>query len=253
MLCIPCCKKKIKIPDDNNYWDPIYHRTLQPSYIFHFGNDFITKIDKGSTIMISSFAPNGLQQCYNFLKFNKMINEYYVACPVYWNAYADIMMDTQLAVTGSCLIGESIIKCVIREVAEELGIVVPHANTLNEIYTTSKQYPAPLIDIQKIKTTKETEITELNNKFIKKENKSKFHDTMYHSYVLDASSGRPYNKITDKLSTGTDDKSKKIQVVVVGKLPDLLHILKNIVDRPPSSDSESIKSVRLLSLKEFYL
>lgn len=253
MFCIPCCKKKIKIPDNSNHWEPIYHRTLQPSYIYHFGSDFITKINKGTSIMISSFAPVGLKQCYDFLKVNNMIDKYYVACPVYW--HADIMMDTQLAVTGSCLIGESNIECVAREVAEELGLIVSQSNKLHEIHTSLTHYQSPLITEQNEITelTEITEITDLNDKLMKKQNESKVVDVLYQSYVLDASSGRPYDKKIDKFIIGTDNKSKKIQVVVVGKLSDLSRILKNIADRPHSSDSESIRSIRLLSLKEFYL
>lgn len=252
MFCIPCCKKKLKIPDNTNHWEPFYHRTLYTSYIYNFGDDFITKIDKGTSLMISSFAPIGLKQCYNFLKNNKMINNYYVVCPVYWNTDVDMMMDSQLAVTGSCLIGESNIKCVTREVAEELGIVVPQWHKLYEIHTTLT-YQTHLIATTKFEITKQTENIELNDQLINQQNKSNFVDILYQSYVLDASSGRPYDKIIDKFVIGTDDKSKKIQVVVVGKLSDLSRILKNIVDRPLSSDSESIRSIRLLSLKEFYL
>jgi len=243
MFCVSCCyKKKLKIPNDNDSWNPIYHKTLHKSYLYNFADREIIDIKKSTTIMISSFGPTGLKQCYDFVSGKKIINEYYVMCPVYWSF--DVMMDTQLAVTGSCFINENKTDCVAREVAEELGVISPQYDGLFEIHSVVDSLPV-------IKSTSNY-ASNLVNPILKTTDSIKFIDVTYYSYVLDVSNGRAYDSKRDIFASGRDDKSKKIQVVVIGKLDKLLNIINCISDRPHSTDSDSIKSIRLLSLREFF-
>lgn len=213
-MCFCKCDNKLKIPSDELDWNPFSYKTRYTSYVYSFDSKVFRDIDPKSIIDISSFGPNGLKNAYeNILKSKKFLRYYYVVCPTYWDS--EVMQDTQLAVTGSCLFGEDTDNAVGREIAEELGISV---------------------DIGKLKHI---------HKYINKKG------IVYNTFILDASYGRAYDKKHDKLAVGKDDPVEKIQVVVIGRIDKIRQIVESISDRPYSSDSRKIRSLRLLSLSEF--
>lgn len=241
MSCFPCRKKKIKIPCDVDSWSPFYHKTLCKSYLYNFLTRETTEIKKSTTIVISSFGPLGLEHCYDFLKNYCKTDDYYVVCPVYWNF--DQMMDSQLAVTGSCLVGEDKADSVMREVAEELGIVTSCMDNLHHICFSNDCYK-----INKISN----DTTDISKSFLNISNQHVYIDTTYYSYILDVSDGNAYSSKLNKFSNEKNDKFRKVQVVVVGKIKNLLNIIHNISERAPATDNYSIRSIRLISLKEFF-
>ena len=241
MCCLPCFKemKKLHIPSDEIDWVPFYYKTQHKSYIYTFDTHIIEEVKAGTKISISSFGPPGLKQCYDYLKSRNMINDCYVVCPTYWNL--DEMMDTQLAVTGSCLSnGESFLDCAIREVAEELSIVMSRGGKIYKIHEHNDNYYSDHY-LKK-------ESVDFSNPLIQT-GKREIVDITYHTYLFDVSNAKAFDSTIHKLSKGKDDNLKKSQVVVAGSLPNLLDIFKKNKDKAYPSDS--IKSIRLISLSEF--
>jgi 8-oxo-dGTP pyrophosphatase MutT (NUDIX family) len=236
---ISCClnaqNKKIKIPEETNTsWSPQVgtenYELSYNSYLFNF-NTNTTELLKPQTVEFSSFALKGLNMAYqeifhtysSTLYKNKICGyeirgdiyqDYYVVCPVYSDKNTKILLDTQLAVTGTCYKGEDEILAIARELAEEIGITVKKDK---------------LIKITTFIGYKRTETT----------------------YITDVSSASAFNSKVDMISSGTDDKSRKVQAVVMGKLGDLIRLYSSVYDRPPSDDIQTIRHIRFISLKEF--
>lgn len=236
---ISCClntqKEKIRIPEDTKApWSPQVgtenYKLSYDSYLFNF-NTKTTELLKPQTVEISRFALKGLSGAYQeifdaycFTLYKKRIcgyeirgdtlQDYYVVCPVYSDKNTKKLLDTQLAVTGTCYKGEDEILAIARELAEEIGITVKKDK---------------FIKITSVTGSKRTETT----------------------YIADASSASAFNPKVDMISSGTDDKSRKVQAVVMGKLEDLIILYSNVYDRPPSDDLQTIRHVRFISLKEF--
>lgn len=221
-LCMEYDKlKKIDIPSPNKKKGTFFHTTKHKSFLFDFGTKKIEQINKLSTIEFSNCTLEGLQKTYEELvsPISRMtnINDYYVVCPVYINKKTKLIRDTQLAVTGNCKTNEDELNGVIREIQEELGIT---CNKSNAVLITSNCTGRKLEQ----------------------------------SFIINASNARYFDPKIDSSNENEnrgDDKSKKIQVVVCGKLTNLLNIYKNVINRPESNDIETIKFVRFVSILEF--
>ena len=62
---------------------------------------------------------------------------------------------------------------------------------------------------------------------------------------------RSYDPNIDRFNIGYDDKYRKIQIIVFGNFYDIKYILERIKYRHYSNDGMKIKSIRIISLKEF--
>ena len=208
-----CCGS-VKICEKNYYYPSYRTKFNYNSYIYNFYDPNLYLIKCGTSIEISSFGLYGLKKSYAYIKkYYENFKDLYILCPVYW--HDKYMKDTQLAVTGKCLNGESFAHGTQREITEELGIFVP-TDSLNLISTQQ-------------------------------------HDNscIVHNYIANVNTSLPFNPNTNRFGVGYDNKYKKIQVVVFGNLYDIKKILENIKYRHYSNDGVKIKSIRIISLKEF--
>lgn len=211
-----CCNTKLKIPNSNFYYPSFNHELKYESFIFNFSTKTVSPVPPNTIVEFSSFGLAGLSDSYDNIKKLKNIKDVYILCPVYWQK--NERKDTQLAVTGTNIIGENYDDCVIREIAEELGV------------TVSKYY-----------------LNYMNTKIDNGNNEKK---RTILNYNVNLSYTRPYDPY-DKFYIGKDDFSKKIQVVPFGDLSNLLNLIKKITLRPYSDDIKLIREIRLISLKEF--
>ena len=231
-ICGPCdsclnVQLKISIPNDTNIKEPttqnfcsFFHTLNHQSYLFEFTTRQITQIESGCKVEFSNFALSGLKESYNFVKkkmsHNCKLKDCFVACPVYADPKTGQILDTQLAITGTCYKNEDYLPATLRELSEEIGIVLANPNKLRQI----KSFSGP----------KRTEV----------------------SYIANISGARCFNSNVDRIISGTDDKTKKVQVVVYGTISDLLGLYENIHERPESDDLLTIRYVRFINLKEFF-
>lgn len=211
--------KKIELPDDTmGKWTPSIGTTKYQlrykSYLYSFQAKQISLIHQ-SSIEFSNFALHGLKIGYNkILSTYKKQKDIYVVCPVYCNANTGALLDTQLAITGTCYKDEPDDLATVREIAEEVGVII-NKNMLEKIHDNITQ--------------KRTEAT----------------------YIIDISKSRAFDPKIDHFEMGQDDKSRKVQIILVGKFDDLVRLYSSVYNRPISDDYETIKHVRFLSLKEF--
>lgn len=226
MGCINSCFKikehgKLILPDDTiGVWTPelgTSHQILTyESYLFDFNNKTIERVFPETTIEFSNFALHGMRTTYEYIKKNykHLINSYYVVCPVYCEHKR--LLDTQFSITGTCYKGEDEMLTAKREIAEEIGVTVFKQNSIQLMLNHT--------------TPKRTET----------------------SFLVDISKERAFDPKLDVISEGKDDKSRKIQVVIIGELNNLKRIYSTVYDRPPSDDLQTIRHVRFISLKEFF-
>lgn len=213
-----CCGS-VKVLEKHYYYPSYRTKFHFNSYIYNFYNPRLYLIEPNNSIEISSFGLNGLKQAYTYIKkYYENFKDLYVLCPVYW--HGKYMKDTQLAVTGKCLNRESFSQGAQREIAEELGIFIPE-QSLNLI--SSKQC----------------------------DNSSIIYNYIANINTTNINNCRPFNPITDRFDIGHDNKYKKIQIVVFGNFYDIKNILEKIKYRHYSNDGIKIKSIRIISLKEF--
>lgn len=199
--------------------------TKYKSYLFNFNTNIIESVKIGTFIKFSKCALHGLNNTYRKIKCLYNEDEYYVVCPVYVSKKSNKILDTQLSVTGKCQLEENEICATVREIQEELGI------------TTN-----PL----EIQLCSNTIVFDENNK-----NNCKKKYRKESSFFVDISNSRPYDPKLDMFIRKKDNKQKKIQVVVFGKLNNILEMFEKVINRPDSHDIETIRFLRILSLKEF--
>lgn len=206
---------KLTIPEASKKRGTFTHTTRFTSYLFHFDTKHMEHIQHGTQIVISKCSLSGLDNAYK-TTLNNCFHEdnYYVVCPVYTSKSTKKMLDTQLSVTGKCYKNENDVLATIREIQEELGITT----NVNKVRRCG---------IKKTGLKIET------------------------SFVADVSDSRHFDPKYDIIPHGKDDKTKKIQVVVCGKIENLLNMYANVFNRPESNDLETIRFVRIMSLKEF--
>jgi hypothetical protein len=191
------------------------YTTRYVSFIFNFDTRQIKKIECGTQIEVSKCTLHGINNAYKTLTNNYLLtDEYYVVCPIYFSKSSKRMLDTQLSVTGKCQYGENEVFGTIREIQEELGITC----NINKIACCTSR-----------NSTTKTETT----------------------FIADVTDGKYFDPKRDCVTKNRDDKTKRIQVVVYGKINNLLNMYSNILNRPESNDIETIRHIRILSLKEF--
>lgn len=193
-----------------------YNTTKFLSYLFNFDTGRIEPVEAGTQIEFSKCSFYGLDDAYKEILKNhhQSSDKYYVVCPVYTSKSTKKMMDTQLSVTGKCHNNENEIAASVREIQEEIGITV---------------------NINKIK-------------LCLAHNSGKSVETTFITDITDCKHFDPKNDI---IFNGTDDKLKKIQVILYGKIENLLKIFSNVFNRPESNDIETIRFIRFLSINEF--
>jgi len=191
-------------------------KTTNLSFLFIFDTKELREVPIGSTITCSWFSLNNGNIIYNALHdlYKNQLNEYYVVCPVYINKQTKEMLDCQLSITGKCHIKEHEKQAVIREIQEEIGITCEQENVV-KIETTSIYRKEKL-------------------------------------FMVNVTKSRKFDPNNDIVHTGNDDKHKKIQAVIYGKIYDLLKIYMDVFERPESDDIETIRYIRLISLAEFF-
>lgn len=225
--CGSCMKPpKIAIPEDptknvGNGFSTFFNVLNHPSYLFEFDTRRTIRFDPDQKVEFSNFALNGLASSYRTIADSKKtfcghnFADCYIACPVYADPKTGKIQDTQLAVTGTCYKDEDYLKAITRELSEEIGIVAQEQN---------------VVKISSMTGQKRTEV----------------------SYIVNISGAKCFNSRIDSVSTGTDDKTKKVQIVVYGSIGDLLKLYTTVSERPDSDDLLTIKYVRFVSLKEFF-
>ena len=193
------------------------HKTKYPSYLFNFDNRLIEYHNGENLIEFNNTLFYKLETTLkNIIKENPDVENYYIICPVYVSKTTKQILDTQLTVTGKCHKNENEFETTIREIQEELGITT--INGSNNI---------------------------LFNNTLKYGNKTES------SFVIDISESKHFDPKQDMVVRGKDDNYKKIRVIVCGNIEKILEMYKNIYNRPESNDIETIKFVRIISLKEF--
>lgn len=208
-----CCGS-VKVLEKSYYYPSYRTKFNFNSYIYNFYDPNLYLIEPGNSIEISAYGLYGLKQAYDYIK--KCYDDFknlYVLCPVYW--HDKYMKDTQLAVTGSCLNRELFSQAAQREVAEELGILLPE-QSLHLISTRQCD-----------------------------------NGSIIHNYISNINICRPFSPNIDRFDIGYDNKYKKIQIVVFGNYFDIKNVLEKIKYRHYSNDGLKIKSIRIISLKEF--
>ncbi len=206
--------QKLIIPEPTKKKGTFSYTTKYVSYIFNFNTKQIDRVECGTIIEFSKCSLNGLDMAYRETINNYIKYNYYIACPIYTSKRTKRMLDTQLSVTGKCYVNEDELFASIREIQEEIGITC---------------------NIQKIK------LCTSKNNGIKTET----------TFIADVSDSRHFDPKKDCVGKGYDDRKRKIQVVVCGKLDSLLNMYSKIFNRPESNDLETIKFVRFISLWEF--
>lgn len=225
MGCVNYCFKnrKLELPVDTiGVWNPNLGTSQQKltyeSYLFNFNSKQIEIVSSGTTVEFSNFALHNMQRAYNYVKqhYKKSYGNYYVVCPVYCDPKSGKLLDTQFSVTGTCYKGENEILAAKRELSEEIGVKIVKQSDIKLI--------SEHIGQKRVETT----------------------------YFTDISNARAFDAKLDIFSDGKDDKSKKIQIIVVGDLANLKRIYSTVYERPPSDDLQTIRHVRFISLKEFF-
>lgn len=218
---------KIKIPKPSKKKGVFAHTTKFSSYMFNFDTKQIEHVKHGTSIEFSKCSLNGLDSAYtniinnliNNSKNAKSIENYYVVCPIYSSKSTKKMLDTQLAVTGKCYFNEKETFTAIREIQEELGISC-NSNTIKLCVMSHSK---------------------MSNNGIKTEA----------TFTVDVSDSRHFDPKKDCVYKGHDDRTRRVQIVVWGKLDNLLNMYTKIFNRPESNDLETIRFVRIVSLLEF--
>lgn len=228
---------KLMIPTGTKKRGTFLHSTKNISYIFNFDSFTIETVKDGTVIKFSKCVLKGLADVYKNIidKFDQsdqsnqdyQLSKYYVVCPVYTSKSTKNILDTQLSVTGKSKIKEPDHLAVIREVQEELGISVNPMKIEHCYFSRGSYYD--------------------NN-----QNRKKYKKYITESsYCVDISDSHPFNPKLDVVFKNDDDKLRKIQVVLYGKLENILNLYSKIFNRPDSNDIESIRFVRIISLEEF--
>jgi len=184
------------------------------SYIFDFETKNIKLINE-TFIEISGFKLNGLKKAYTkILSKHGLCNDIYIVCPLYNDVTTNKLLDTQLSITGTCYVDENMMDTSIREVAEEIGIIIDK-DKVEEIETKT--------NINRSEST----------------------------YIIDIQNSKSFDINKNNFECGVDDKSRKIQIIVYGKLNDLIKTYEKVNNRPLSKESDTIKHLRFIPLKEF--
>lgn len=228
MGCIESCfridtSKKLTLPNSpSNAWNAKLGYTTQTllhsSYLFNFNTKKLEKYKSGIKVQFSNFVLSGIKSAYDNIKDNyeKFKNSYYVVCPVYSDNVTKKILDTQFSVTGTCFNNETELFATKREISEEIGVTVCNNSA----------------------------IILVSNFFNQKRRE--------YTFIADITNERAFDPKLDSVNDGKDDKSKKIQVIVIGEINNLKRIYSNVYNRPPSDDLETIKHLRFVSLKDFF-
>jgi hypothetical protein len=227
------------------------YTTRRLSYLYRFDKSnhsiipTIETLDKGTSILLSTHKLTGFDSV-----IGRIPRDHYVICLVYFKG--DDMKDTQLGTTGSLMkknpnipadlekppglpdlmpLYENTEFGAVREVAEEIGIFIDKSSLLNK---THARHPT--------------------------RRHGQYQDV--YTYTVDVSNCMPYSPDAHSSSpelecTGengwTDNRSKKVQILVHGELTELIEIVEQIKNRIPSNDLDSIKGLRLLHQQDVYL
>lgn len=229
MGCVNSCfdikpNKKLILPNNDTLTPQISklktstQKLSYGSYLYSFDSNKLEYCHPDITVEFSGFGFKGIIEAYDIIR-EKYIGSnyaYYVVCPVYYDKKGGKILDTQFSITGTCHINEIDMFAVTREITEEIGITICNKNSMQSIINISDQ-----------------------NRSVK-------------TYFVDITNERAFDSKIDEIYSGKDDKSKKIQVVVIGEINSLKKIYSNVRDRPLSDDLASIRYVRFISIKEFF-
>lgn len=144
-------------------------------------------------------------------------DDFWVICPTYF--VEGKMSGCQFSVTGSLAknpegLLESPDDATIREISEEIGI-----------------------------TCDKSDLESYGIKY--------FNGKTIHNFGLRVSNSKPYEKIDGCISSFTqDDKTKKIQIIMYGTLPEIHTLLECIVFREESIDKANIRGIRVLPFND---
>lgn len=225
--------------------------TKRLSYLFRFDSSnhailpTVETIDREHAIWLSSHKLSGFDNV-----IGKINRDHYVICVVYFK-YGR-MQDTQLGITGSLMkkkphvspeigkppglpdlpiLHENIEFGAVREGAEEIGLFFDESKLLNK---THARHPTK---------------------------KARQYQDVY-TYTIDVEHCQPYSpdvhSKAPELECTTengweDNRSKKVQIIVHGKLDKLLEMTAQITQRIPSNDLASIQGIRLMHQQDVYL
>ena len=205
------------------YTEPLRYHLILPSYIKIFWeySQFIHS-DEQSVIISSFVLPDLNRKSVEWLVKREDCSQLYVVCPQYMDKHTMKLVDCQISVTGTAFRDEAIDNTCLREVCEETGIAITKDNLVD------KGSP--------IRTGRRT----VKNYWCQiQENTTLLAPT---AKVI----GAEYPE---------DDRSRKIQAFVFGKLShfenimqDTLHPLPSKDTDPTQNDKTYLAGIRLLSL-----
>lgn len=206
-------------------YEPITHKLLEDSFVYNFSSDGMKILNdaivtrKDTAIFISKHGiPKYALYFRGLYKAIDIIEKYesestepiYILCPIYFDIAKDELHDTQIGITGSPYYREHTTTCAIREMNEEMGITC-YKHNLNICSQTKKNFIF---------------VININN-------------TLTSSYRYN----KPYEG--DK-----KESKKKVQILVYGTLKQIIDKISRINYRIYSRDFNTIRGLRILSLKD---
>jgi len=216
--------------------------TTKKSYLFEFDDSNhqilpnYQEIPPLTEILLSSHKLAGFDQV-----IGEINRDDYVMCVSYYSNGE--IRDTQLGITGSLMIKrqdiesppglnsspyiiEEIDDGCVRECAEELGII-PKKDYFSNNFSA--------VHILRRGNKQDVYTKTIDIKYCES-----YDPTIHQGLNLEACDG------------WFDNRSQKVQILVHGKLCDLIGVIKNIKHRIPSNDLETLKGIRLLHQKDVY-
>lgn len=168
------------------------------SFYKSFESTSLTQIETKTLFSNHGVDSQGLKEAHSMI--NDPNNA--VLLPVYHTTKDNNIADTQMSITGSCKRGESFDSAAIREVKEEIGLT---PQSLQLIGTES---------------------------FGRKKNRYQLR-----TYITDANTCVLHSEQSSPTNLLGDDKKRKVQIIVYGRVDLLLRISEMINHRPPSLDN----------------
>lgn len=224
--------------------------TKRTSYLYRFdqSNQAIIPtaeiIDNGQQLWLSSHKLAGFDNV-----IGNINHDHYVLCVVYFK-YGR-MQDTQLGITGSLMKKIPVISIIdkptrlpnlptlyenielgsVREGAEESGLFFDKSNLSNKFHA---RHPTKKIGQYQDVYTSTIDIEHCK------------------PYSPDLHLETPELECTDE-NGWTDDRSKKVQIIIHGDLPKLMEMVEQISHRVASNDLTSIQGIRLMHQQDVYM
>jgi ADP-ribose pyrophosphatase YjhB (NUDIX family) len=174
------------------------------SFYKSFISTSLTKVETRTLFSNHCIDSQGLKKAYSMI--NDSNNT--VLLPVYHTTQNNDIVDTQMSITGSCKRYESFDAAAIREIKEEIGL---SPELLQLICTES-------LGKKRNKHQLQTYITDAN------------------TCVLHSEQEQEQDKCS-VTNFPSDDKKRKVQIIVYGRIDPLLRIAETINHRPPSHDN----------------